>query len=684
MDKILGFLEEHVEKMVLGIVGIVCIWLLVAQVVFSPNAISFDGQGHNPGAIDDYIREQAAELEAVLNQRPAAPNAYEPRLGEYRAVLKSSITGVDFGISPAVPESNPQGGTIVRKYNLPEIGGIDNVVAGQIRAVAYTPFEEVTTERVYDGAGSEPNDLDFVTVQGSYDIAGLYARCADSFAGAGVKPEWRDPCLAEPVFAAVHVQRQEQSDNGLWSEWEDVPRTKIDHHRELFTIIEDARSLPPGGLTVRMLQHGDRAVQADLLQPAAYKIASANEEWFPPLLHEEYRAIRASEALEERRRAKEEEEEQKDSSSDTSRRRRSSATTGGGLTSSLYAGGGGRESQVGGGRTSSGRRTSSRTGGGSTSAYGTGQQSQEGGRYANRSRTSRSRTGQEESSPYGRSSLDDQEASARPTVEDVYAKLEAISITQMADLRTLEELIFWAHDDTVEPGKTYRYRVRLGVFNSVAGKNQLSQRDAARNNEVVLWSNFSDVSQAVEVPRRLYFFAKGIQEAAKEVTVQVSKYVLGHWHSEDFKVKSGEVIGDFVVTKVAKKTPALSVSSSPYGSGRYAVETVAEPEAVDYDTGAVLVDVVAVNDWSGDKTMRARSYFDMLYSYDGASIERMPIGDRYWPAELQAVRGEIRNSQKEPKVALRDWGSVGTGIRGGAERAGVRRNYSLYRTDRDY
>jgi len=287
MDKILAFLEDHVEKMVLGIVLIISIWLIVTRVVLNPNAVSYNSQNLSPGAIDDYINREAVKLEEEINRIPTPPDTYDPRLGEYSDIIRDSIRGVDFRISIPVPESNPQGDQIVRKYNLPDVGAVGEVIVGQIRAVAYDPFEEVTADRAYTSSNSEPNDLDFVTVQGTYDIAALYASFEDSFAGATVKPQWRDPCLAEPVFAAIHLQRQKNSEDGVWGQWEDVPRTKIDHRRDLFAVIEDAQSLPPGGLTVRVLQYRDRMVQTDLLQPPAYIIASANEEWFPPLLYEE-------------------------------------------------------------------------------------------------------------------------------------------------------------------------------------------------------------------------------------------------------------------------------------------------------------------------------------------------------------------------------------------------------------
>jgi len=237
-----------------------------------------------------------------------------------------------------------------------------------------------------------------------------------------------------------------------------------------------------------------------------------------------------------------------------------------------------------------------------------------------------------------------------------------------------EPLVFWAHDDTVGPDKQYRYRIRLGVFNPVAGTNQFSEGYKGLKNKVVLWSEFSDITEAVEVPGRLYFFARDIQEAAKVVTVRVSRYVLGYWNSKDFADKQGEVIGKVVETETTPATrPRATVSGFAEGYAAmyegYSEEELRAmgasigplvrtvPETIDYGTGAVLVDVVAVNDWSGVRNLHRRGYFDMLYTFDGMNIERMPIGARYWAKELLIMFNKIRRSEKEPREPFRDWGS---------------------------
>ena len=140
----------------------------------------------------------------------------------------------------------------------------------------------------------------------------------------------------------------------------------------------------------------------------------------------------------------------------------------------------------------------------------------------------------------------------------------------------------------------------------------------------------------------MYFFPRDVQEAAGSVTVDVAKYALGYWYSKDFAVKPGEVIGrvaDFRPEVVGNRRTIMSMA----------------PETIDYSTGAVLVDLVPVNDWSGGRNMYDRRYYAMLYSFDGKSIEHIPVSTRYWDEEVRIKLNEIRLLQKEPRESLRSW-----------------------------
>ena len=284
-----------------------------------------------------------------------------------------------------------------------------------------------------------------------------------------------------------------------------------------------------------------------------------------------------------------------------------------------------------------------------------------GGALSRRSSTRRSRSDRERSARKVRVEYESdrerpaksREVSKPTSTRDVYEEFDEISITEQSDLAKMRgPLVFWAHDDTVEPEKGYRYRIRLGVFNPIAGTNQFSEQDKHLKNSVILWSEFSYALGIVEIPGMLYFFPYEIQEAAKAVTVQVCRYMLGYWYSKDFTVKQGEAIGKVAEFETEEE------------------DEVTVPETIDYTTGAVLVDVIAVNDWSGGKNPHARRYFDMLYSFDGTNIEHTPIKTRYWAKELQAKFREIEKFEREPKKPLRDWGGRPSQRRRGPKPAG--------------
>jgi len=156
--------------------------------------------------------------------------------------------------------------------------------------------------------------------------------------------------------------------------------------------------------------------------------------------------------------------------------------------------------------------------------------------------------------------------------------------------------------------------------------------------------------------------------------VQVSRYVLGYWHSKDFAVEQGEVIGKVVESETTPVTRRRATASDFFEERAAAYEGYGEeelramgiggdiigrtvPETIDYTTGAVLVDVIAVNDWSGARTLNRRHYFDMLYTFDGTNVERMPIRTRYWAKDVLIKFNEIKKSERAPKEPFRDWGS---------------------------
>jgi hypothetical protein len=238
-------------------------------------------------------------------------------------------------------------------------------------------------------------------------------------------------------------------------------------------------------------------------------------------------------------------------------------------------------------------------------------------------------------------------------IRNYYEELRNISLASKGDLSKMREpLLIWAHDDTVEPESSYRYRIRLGVFNPIAGTNQFSKKDESLKNKVILWSKFSEVPETVDIPGVLYFFPLRVEEDSKNVNVKIFRHALGYWYSKDFWVKQGEIVG--AVDHQPEDAEAITGGKQ-----------ITMPEAIDYRTGAVLVDVVRMNEWSGwsGRKLHARYYSDMLYSYDGTSIDHFAIEKTNWPRELEIKHRELKDALKVAKLPLRSWTSRADGYR---------------------
>ncbi len=102
--------------------------------------------------------------------------------------------------------------------------------------------------------------------------------------------------------------------------------------------------------------------------------------------------------------------------------------------------------------------------------------------------------------------------------------------------------VLWAHDDTLEGGRTYQYRVRPRIFNQYCGKPALLE-NAKDAEQVELDGPWSEPSDLVTVPEDTHFFVKSSRAERREVTVQVFKWYRGQWLDDSFSVSVGEPVG---------------------------------------------------------------------------------------------------------------------------------------------
>jgi hypothetical protein len=614
-----NFLLDHIEKIAMVFAGAICLYLLSTGVLLNPNAVKYQGRTYSPGDVDKRIEKDTEELKDRLAGEPSAGREPEEKLGDYLSLMENSVK-LDTSLWPVVPRlTTPDDDG--RRYAIPEPPVISDAAADQIRALAYFPKQEVGGQVTYKSVAAEPNDLDLVTVEAKLDVAGLYDSFKESFVGPSVRPQWQDPCLAKPIFAAVELQRSRELSDGSWSDWQDVSRLKIDNMKSLLEVIERVEDLPRGGMKVRLLQYNKDDVMSNILQPAAYDIASAEEQWYPPSLHEQYLSLIKEQQLAKRREELEKAKEEREQEFEEARRsRRENNRT---VNSARQNNPGGSDSWMnagpGGGRTRSDSPL----------------------RRDRLNRNDRSDREQE------REELRLRREQEKQMQENPDAQLEKLKITSKSQLEGMTEpLLFWAHDDTVEPGNTYRYRIRLGVFNPLAGTNKLKSDSESYKDKVIIWSNFADAG-CIEIPDRLYFFATDIREAANSVIVEVFRYAMGYWYSKQYVVEAGEVIGK-VDSPEEKKS-----DDDTQENLLQQTESILIPDKVDFRTKALMVDTSEVRDWTGGRNLRNNDHFEIYYSYDGSSIESQPIRQRYWSSAMLDTYNDIRSQMRQPKQPYR-------------------------------
>ena len=192
----------------------------------------------------------------------------------------------------------------------------------------------------------------------------------------------------------------------------------------------------------------------------------------------------------------------------------------------------------------------------------------------------------------------------------------------------------WVHDLSAEPGRAYRYRLRLRVWNRFVARPR-SLREARDADRPVLIGEWSARSEVVTAPRDAHFFVTGRRYGKPSAMVEVWKWHAGAWFRKTFDVQVGDVIGGVRRTK----TDRTDNDGKPVR------------EDIDYATGATVVDLrldesvtirVAAGKQGESREREVKSTV-LVYSdpVTGAVKERVQAQDRFDP-----VRRQLRDSLK--------------------------------------
>lgn len=100
--------------------------------------------------------------------------------------------------------------------------------------------------------------------------------------------------------------------------------------------------------------------------------------------------------------------------------------------------------------------------------------------------------------------------------------------------------VFFAHDLSAEPGSIYRYQVKLQTFNQYATVVE-RLKDPIDATQVYVESDWSAPSDPVEVPSQQRIFLASAKSASAQF--EIYQWHQGRWLKEKFSAKIGEIIG---------------------------------------------------------------------------------------------------------------------------------------------
>ena len=133
-----------------------------------------------------------------------------------------------------------------------------------------------------------------------------------------------------------------------------------------------------------------------------------------------------------------------------------------------------------------------------------------------------------------------------------------------------DEVEIWANDIQVEPGKTYRYRLRLSIVNPLYQQLQLPEDQVAKySKHLTLKSEWSAWSEPISTERSYYFYLVEGQQVNNQAAVEVWKFFGGAWRSHTFRVRPGDPIGGVVNLPVGEGGAAAPI---PFDTGAFVVD----------------------------------------------------------------------------------------------------------------
>jgi hypothetical protein len=133
-----------------------------------------------------------------------------------------------------------------------------------------------------------------------------------------------------------------------------------------------------------------------------------------------------------------------------------------------------------------------------------------------------------------------------------------------------------AHDPTVQPGRTYRYKLRYGVSNPIYSRIGVPQEQAEAVKQRVLWSAPTDWTDPLTIDETTLFFittAAGPEDKAgalargARATAELYAFAWGYWHKASISLEPGDALSATAKVPDFAKLLADSAAAAPNPGG---------------------------------------------------------------------------------------------------------------------
>ncbi len=649
MAKGVNPIEQHVEKAVVGIAGLLFVFVVYSYVISTPVTVSVAGKTLSPGELDRELGAIAAQVATGYQQARFTPpqtgnggdNITGPveEIHKAQQALEAAPKQIVSPVAWAPEFEAPEGtidGVIGSRHALATVKApvIDGVYTGVTQAgLVDEPLVVSTTpamgmDRSGRGvpattAAAEGKDVVWAFVSANFDMQAQY----DVFTQAGYTREQANAML----FMDVQAQRQVVYPDGSTGPWEDVQpyRTARVNYPSQITIRQDGTVGYGDDDAMRALFANLQQAQEQILYPlpeilggdpfTPYGIPTPVEEtqMVPgqvmrpaPMMRRPSRGASVS---------------------------RSRGRSGG----SMDRGAGGMDRGAGG----MDRGGVAPRAGGFSSGGGGAEQRLQAVRALQEARKARDEKRYEDalqllSQAQGVMGLETQVAQLEQEILQLYEQQQEEQTKRQAEEASFQarNAELWVYDMQAPAGRTCRYRTRVVLFNVFAhpdiDRNEL--KDPQAGAQVAMVGEWSEPSEPITIADSRYFFFVGSQADKRVASVDVFRFQQGRWFKDTLRNLSiGDAIGE------------VRPTSTP--SGRV---------DVDYRTGIVVVDIgtdpsVAYGtDTKGSSLRMRQSSSPMLVSMDtdGTIRQRWSVVDRRCPMykELQV---KVEEAAAQPVAA---------------------------------